>query len=207
MKILSFNVRVWTRDTKSEDGGRYWKNRMKKMRDMINDLHPDIICFQELMFPANCYVPKDYKRVNISINHPIYVHKSIPTKNHKFKIHLDAVTVYNTVRIIDVHSHWNQDIIKKNCEQIKEDFRHSGNNFCIVCGDFNNTPDTIYLDGFKRIPFEEEKDTFINWNRPEESHGIIDHFYVFGFDGTAKVITEYGKISDHYPILFDAKIF
>ena len=204
---MSFNARIWTRDTSPEDGGRYWKNRMKKMKWMINYLSPDVICFQELMFPANLYVPKDYKRFNISFHHPIYVHKSIPIKNHVFKIHLDAVTIYDTVRIINVHSHWNQNILEKNCKQIREDFIHSGNSFAIICGDFNNTEDCIKLDWADRVPFENEQDTFINWNRPEESHGIIDHFYVFGFDSEAEIVTEYGKISDHYPILLNAKMF
>ena len=205
MKILSFNARVWTRDTKSDEGGRYWKNRMRKMRDMINDLQPDVICFQELMFPANLYIPKNYKRINISFQHPIYVPKNIKTKKHKFRIHMDAVTINDIIRIICVHSHWNQKILKRNCEQIEKDFTHSGARFAVACGDFNNSKHAINLDGFKRIPFENETDTFINWNRPQASHGIIDHFFVFGLDGEARIVTEYGVISDHFPILLNTK--
>lgn len=203
MKILSFNVRVWTRDTAPEDGGRYWKNRMKKMKDMIIDLDPDIICFQELMFPATLYVPKGYKRVNVSIQHPIYIKKGMTASNHIFKIHMDAATINGSYRVISVHSHWNQNILKRNEEQIRE--LSKGYDKVIACGDFNNDEQQIGLyPHLERVPMIEEKDTFVNFNRPTESHGIIDHFYVRGLENpSACVLYEYGKVSDHYPILLE----
>lgn len=205
MKILSLNVRVWTRDIKH--GPNNWITRMKNIRWLINYLRPDILCFQELSFPANLFIPNDYKRINISFSHPIYVHKRVRVSNHKFKVFFDAVTIYDTVRIINVHSRWESEIIEKTCKQITKDFQDSGKHFAIICGDFNNPKECIKLDWANRVPFNEEVDTFINWNRPEESHGVIDHFYTVGFDGEAEVITDYGIVSDHFPILLTTEMY
>ena len=203
MKVLSFNARIWTRDTdcKSEN---YWKSRMKKMEQMITELNPDVLCFQEFMFPATLYVPSNYKKVNpLSIHHHIYVKKGVKTADNKFLIHMDAATIkMGGLRVINVHSHWNQDIIKKNCEQIEE----LANKYTQVvsCGDFNNFEDAINLPTLTHVPLENEQDTFINFTRPTESHGIIDHFYVNGIKGPkARVVTEYGTLSDHFPILLE----
>lgn len=206
MKILSLNVRIWTRDIK-DDFVENWKERMKRIKWVINYINPDVICFQELIFPANLYIPKQYKRVNISFHHPIYVKKDIPIKNHKFRIHFDAVTIYDIIRIYNVHSHWNKKIIDKNIKQIEQDIRESEKIFCVACGDFNNSKENINFKLLERVPFENEVDTFVNWNRPEESHGIIDHFYVRNFGGTAEVLNNYDTLSDHYPILLNAKLF
>lgn len=206
MKLVSFNVRVWTRDTKKNKKG-YWRDRMKDIKWLINYINPDILCFQELSFPANLYIPKEYKRVNISFSHPIYVKKGIPTKNHKFRIHFDAVTIYDLIRIINVHSHWNRKILDRNIKQIEDDIKQSGKIFCVACGDFNNTRQDINFELLERVPFEHERDTFINWSRPEESHGIIDHFYTRNFECHAEILDEYRVMSDHFPILLDTKLF
>ena len=60
--ILSFNVREWSRDTDKEKE-TFWKNRMEAMKKMIEEVSPDVICFQELMPPATRYVPDGYKSV------------------------------------------------------------------------------------------------------------------------------------------------
>lgn len=201
MKILTFNARIWTRDTTKREEERYWKNRMKKMREMIEKYNPDIICFQEMMFPATCYIPKEYKRVGLTTQHPIYVKKGLKTSNHSFRIHLDTVTVNDKVRIINVHSHWNKKINAETNQLIeKEATKHKR---IVACGDFNNYESDISLPSYKHVQLEPEgQDTFINFDRPEESHGIIDHFYIKGLKArSAKIITEYGRISDHYPVL------
>ena len=203
MKVLSLNVRVWTRDIKC--GPNNWITRMKKIKWLINYLNPDVLCFQELSFPANLFIPKEYKRVNISFSHPIYVKKEIPIKKHKFRIFFDSVIIYNTIKIVNVHSHWKYKIHYKVIEQINKETNNS--TFTVVCGDFNNEKGSNMLYWVKRVPFEKEVDTFINWNRPDESHGIIDHFYTNGFNGTAEVITDYGIMSDHYPILLTASMY
>jgi len=51
MKILSHNVRVWTRD-RDKNSDWYWKLRMERISDVISQIDPDILCFQELSFPA-----------------------------------------------------------------------------------------------------------------------------------------------------------
>ena len=197
IKVISFNVRIWTRDLDSASI-KYWKHRMEKMKQMLIDYNPDVILFQELMFPVNFYIPKGYKRVGLSIQHPIYIKKNLKYKKHKIKIHLDSslININNKwIKFINVHSHWNRNILIKNCNQIEKQFFYN----MIIGGDFNNS----YVDIPLRLSHVElNENTFINFNRPTESYGIIDHFYYHGDLKLIKseVVKQYGRISDHYPI-------
>ena len=53
-----------------------------------------------------------------------------------------------------------------------------------------------------------EEDTFINFTRPQQSHGAIDHFFLNGSltPVSYRMVTDtYGcaKLSDHYPIVLE----
>jgi endonuclease/exonuclease/phosphatase family metal-dependent hydrolase len=195
---MSFNVRVWTRD-RDKKSPYYWKTRMEKMKQMITIVNPDIICFQELSFPANLYVPKEYKRVGLSISHPIYIRKNMSFTKHTFNIHMDSAIVRGYL-IINVHSHWNKKILKRNCKQIEKFAKHRIE--VIVCGDFNNKELDINLPSFTHVSFDHNIDTFVNFKRPLESHGVIDHFYSKNVPlSSVKVLYGYGEISDHRPII------
>ena len=211
MKVLSFNIREIYRDLGKTETN--WKSRMCAMKKMIKDINPDIICFQEMTFPANLYIPVGYKRVGFSINHHIYIWKSFTYKEHKFKIHEESAKITTdknqTFYIINVHSHWDPKILKKTVEYINT-FKQP----YIACGDFNNFIYDISAAGLSEtlnLRFEAglpAEDTFINFDRPEESHGEIDHFYSnFVSEFKYSIIKDlYGspcRISDHYPILLE----
>lgn len=117
LRILSFNVRTWTRD-RDADSDVYWRTRMAAMEQMILDVDPDIICFQEMLFPATRYVPRGYRRVSgVNISHPIFVRKGLKYKSHSLAVRWEACTVEG-IRIINVHSSWDREIMLRTVEQV-----------------------------------------------------------------------------------------
>ena len=64
------------------------------MERMIEDVNPDVICFQEMLFPATRYVPDGYKRVSgLNVSHPIFVRKGLKVNAHSLSIYWEACTV------------------------------------------------------------------------------------------------------------------
>ena len=204
LSILSFNIREWTRD-RDKSSDTYWKKRMEAMERMINDIDPDIICLQEVLPPAGRYIPDNYKRVGLSVSHPIYVKKTLKASKHRFSIFWEACTV-NGIRIINVHSRWEKNIVERTVSQVNGQLTGVD----VACGDWNTFLNNINDAGLnmqsaRTILDIPEEDTFTNFSRPEQSHGAIDHFFVNGVTPLSyNMITEgYGvpRISDHYPIL------
>ena len=206
MRILSFNVREWTRDT-DEKAPTYWKTRMEAMERMIKDVNPDIICLQEVLPPVGRYVPDGYKGVGVSVSHPIYVKKSLKYSGHRFSIFWEACTVEG-IRIINVHSRWESKIVTRTVGQVNGQLTGKD----VACGDWNTFLKNIKDAGLKMESVRvllglPEEDTFTNFTRPEQSHGAIDHFFVKGVTPLSyRMITDgYGckKMSDHYPIVLE----
>ena len=205
--ILSFNVRTWTRDT---DRGSevFWRTRMEAMERMIEDVNPDVICFQEMLFPATRYVPDGYKRVSgLNVSHPIFVRKGLKAKEHALSIYWEACTVEG-IRIINVHSRWEKDVMTRVVGQVNAQL--TGRD--LACGDWNVSLKPLKDAGLKMVSAREilnipEEDTFANFKRPTQSHGAIDHFFVNGVEPVSyRMITDnYGcsKMSDHNPILLE----
>lgn len=213
MRILSFNVRQWTRDIDCKSP-YYWKTRMTAMKKMIEDKNPDIICFQEMMVPAECYIPDSYKRVNVSVSHPIYIRKAYKAVNHKFMVHQECATIKTaerTVQVINVHSHWDKDILKKNLRSIEKMMDLSEKN--VICGDFNNSLMDIKAYGgikYARSAREmmgigEDEYTFENFTNDQKF--VIDHFFIRNIKPLNYELIKDGygaeRISDHYPILLE----
>lgn len=209
LTVLSFNVRQWTRDM---DAGKptFWRTRMAAMERMIEDVAPDVICFQEFMAPVGMYVPDGYRRVGVTVSHPIYVRKGLETSRHAVSIFWDACVVEG-VQIINVHSRWDASARERTVAQVNG--RLTGCD--IACGDWNNFLYQIEACGLKMksarvllgIP---EDDTFTNFTRPKESHGAIDHFFVNGVTPVSyRMITDgYGcrRMSDHYPVVLVCRV-
>ena len=207
--ILSFNVRTWTRDT---DRGSevFWRTRMEAMERMIEDVNPDVICFQEMLFPATRYVPDGYKRVSgLNVSHPIFVRKGLKVSEHSLSIYWEACTVEG-IRIINVHSRWDKDVMTRVVGQVNAQL--TGRD--LACGDWNVSLKPLKDAGLKMVSAREilnipEEDTFANFKRPTQSHGAIDHFFVNGVEPVSyRMIKDgYGcsKMSDHYPILLELK--
>ena len=187
MRILSFNIREWTRD-RDEEGEYYWRRRMEAMTRMIEDVDPDVICLQEVLPPAARYVPEGYKRVGVGVSHPIFIRDTMVASRHSFAIFWEACTV-----------------------------RQVGGQLTgrdVACGDWNTGLRSIEAAGLKMqsarvLLGEAETDTFANFTKAQ-SHGAIDHFFVNGVTPVAyRMVTEgYGvsRISDHWPIVLDIEI-
>ena len=207
--ILSFNVREWSRDTDKEKE-TFWKNRMEAMKKMIEEVSPDVICFQELMPPATRYVPDGYKSVGLSVSHPVYIRKNLRASRHRFSIFWESCLVEG-VSITNIHSRWEREIVERVVRHVNSHLTGKD----VACGDWNTFLATLNDAGLKmdsaRVLLDvPETDTFANFSRPEQSHGAIDHFFVNGVTPLSyRMITNgYGvaKISDHYPIVLTIKL-
>lgn len=208
LRILSFNIREWTRDL-DKNGEYYWKDRMEAMTKMIEEVDPDVICLQEVLPPAGRYVPEGYRRVGVGVSHPIYVRKSLKAGRHFFAVFYEACTVEG-VRIVNVHSRWEQNIVKRTVRQVNRQL--TGRD--VACGDWNTglasiTSAGLEMQSARALLSVPETDTFANFTKME-SHGAIDHFFVNGVTPVAyMMVTEgYGvsRISDHWPIVLDLEI-
>ena len=209
LRVLSFNVRTWTRDRDS-DSDVFWRTRMAAMERMIEDLDPDVLCFQEMLFPATLYVPAGYRRVGaLNISHPIFVRKGLKVQGSELSVRWQACTVEG-IRVINVHSSWDGEITARTVEQVNAQL--AGRELALACGDWNVRLAALQKAGLQMESAREllgipEDDTFANFKRPLESHGPIDHFFVSGMTPLSyRMITDgYGcsKMSDHYPIVLD----
>ena len=208
LRILSFNVREWTRD-RDESGEYYWRRRMEAMTRMIEDVDPDVICLQEVLPPVARYVPDGYSRVGVGVSHPIFVRDTINASKHSFAVFWEACTV-SGIRIVNVHSRWEKDIVERTVKQVNGQL--TGRD--VACGDWNTGLRSIESAGLqmqsaRTMLGEPETDTFANFTKAE-SHGAIDHFFVNGVTPVSyRMITDgYGvsRISDHWPILLTIEI-
>jgi len=215
MKIMTFNVGIWTRNIRRSDPN-WWKPRYKAMRDFIANERPDIICLQEALFPTDIYLkPKGYKFAGFSITHPIFVRKSAKVTYHRFGIHHE-IAVVDGMTVINIHSHWDEGILLQDIEFVNK----WSNGKTIACGDFNNSFFAIRSGGIADHLYSArcrmglpERDTFVNFNNPD-SHGEIDHlfFNYHFFDVKQYRCPQYGykgedgeehRMSDHYPVIVE----
>lgn len=204
MKIMSFNVREWTRD-KDKSSPYYWETRLDSICRCIREENPDILCLQEC-WPRFVKAIKKigYKSVGFSFHHLILIKKRRSACNHHYRIFYDWCEVGDT-RIINVHSRWEDKIIN---HVIKKVSKLAAGRKAIACGDFNTTYVRLCELGFGMIHARSElwldrEDTFENFKH-KDCHGEIDHFFVNCIKPKSfKVIKEnYGceRMSDHYPI-------
>ncbi len=212
MKILSFNIRVWWRDTEKTDTLHYWRFRMEAISDFIRVHNPDIICFQELWPIANRFLPENYRRIGFSLGHSIYVRDDAPVKvlRHRWRLHYDFVELlindHFVMSLASVHSHWNPKIIQRNCRNILADVARMRSYPVVLVGDWNNTPDVVtpYFEGRKITPKGERHPySFENWKTG--ARALLDVFYTRGliapeieyFDSIHKGFV----MSDHEPVI------
>ena len=204
MRLLSFNVRVWTRDT-DKSSPDYWKTRMTAMKKMIEDINPDIICFQEMSYPTQTYVPSNYKRCGLlTASHHIYCRKGIHVGKTGYNVHWNYADI-DGVRVICVHGIWTEKMLS-----VSQNIQDAVKGKTIMAGDFNINISECHGYGFPSSVREtlglDAEDTFINWKRPETEHKEIDHVFVYGGlvpSGYEIIKDGYGadRISDHYPVL------
>ena len=202
MKVLTFNVRNWTRDCNNKKP-TFWKNRADDMSRLILNLNPDIIFFQELMWPMSNYVPILYEKITQMTSHSIWV------KKDQFKVmdrewHLryafaqvkdkETKQLYN---LFSVHTHWDPDIFDATLSNIKDRIDYGVIN--IAGGDWNNEYSEI-KDKFILNPIVPTSVTFKNWETGKTA--ILDYFGTVPklTNAVIQVINK-PNLSDHYPVL------
>lgn len=197
MKIMTLNVGIWTRNWRRSDT-HYWLTRARAMKNMIKEQKPDVICFQELWFPHNLWIPKGYRKIlGTGLEHPIYCRKGLKATHSSFHFFWSEATVEGT-DIFCVHSRWEAKYNQKVCRQLRDMYRYSSRP-AVLSGDFNNSwatlspllPELATARG--SLP---QKDTFRNFTRPE-SHGELDHILT-----TAGSVEHFALINEDNPFAF-----
>lgn len=202
---MSHNVRVWTRD-RDPHSVWYWKRRMSLIRAVIESESPDILCLQELSFPATLRIPKGYRRVCATASHPIYVREGYKTRNHRFHLRWDSCEVNlggaEWMLVINVHLHWDEDIFARNMRKIGRLIAEACEKDMdvVACGDWNMPADTLarYLDDGGMFIYRNDDYTFKNKDTGVE--GTIDHFAANIWTGQLATIKNPVPLSDHRPI-------
>ena len=208
-KIISLNIRTLYRDTKRQSE-HWWVARYRAIHDYIKEQNPDVICLQEVWWPAK-YVLKlgklGYKKTGWGFSHPIYVRKGA-------KVSKRAVSIFSTMAIVDgvqyfsVHCRWEEELFQKAMWWIwnrREYVEYIRNNPTIAAGDFNTSnykkvENTIELYDTRASLKLPSVDTFHNYTKPE-SHGEIDHFFKCGPMRLLSYEVGPSDLSDHRPIV------
>lgn len=210
MKLLSLNARVWTRDL-SKSSPYHWKKRMAAMRAMIDHIDPDIICLQEMSFPANLYIPVQYRKCGfLTASHHIYCKRGMKVGKTGYRIHWNHAVI-NGLTVINVHGTWRPKM-ESICRDILE---FAIDKDAAIAGDFNIGAYKCWDYGLTvpvRMTLDMDmQDTFVNFSRPKESHGEIDHVFLYGPRPEAYMVIKHGygaeRISDHYPVVVELNNF
>lgn len=208
MKIYCHNVRVWTRD-RDKTSDWYWRKRMKRIRELIKEENPDVLCLQELSFPANLYIPREYRRVGFSASHHIYVkRRAFKVRRARFhfrwnKAEIKPVGGREWLNLICVHLHWNAAILERNMAQIDALAKKCEERGIptIACGDFNNGRDKIAVLTDLHVMLDPMP---THHNPATGAVGWIDHFAVTPvyslLTANLSVIRSNTALSDHNPL-------
>lgn len=203
MKILSFNVRNWTRDT-NKKSTRFWRDRARVIATEISLANPDIILFQEMMYPMTEYIPAAYKKATgCSISHHIYCRKAYKVLNHEWHMRwcraMIRTDMGEEINVFSVHTRWEEKIYQKTCTEITSHLEGGMHN--IAGGDWNNPPAVIKQLVKPMVIANTGHITFMNWD--DGSEGELDFFACWPQDGkveTASIPNPY-PVSDHLPVV------
>lgn len=172
---------------------------MKKIKSFIQSENPDILCLQELSFPASLYIPNGYKRIGISISHHIYVKKNISDHSLGWHIFYNSACIDDII-VTNVHGTW-----KKYMNNVFNNLRHYRVNGSIIVGDFNKEESEVEENLGITVRDQlgiELKDTFSHYSK-EQSY-TPDHALMFGIKPKAyNVINDNYEMSDHLPIIIE----
>ena len=200
MKVISFNVRQWSRDIKKSELG-YWKKRARAIRDWLTIANPDLIFFQELTYPMTCCVPAGYKKATgCSVSHHIYCKEGYKVLNHEWHMRWCRAlieTPQGTVNAFSIHTHWDEKIYRKTCTEITS--KLEGGALNIAGGDWNNEPDAIRPLVQPMMLLRTGQNTFKNWETGKEAE--IDFFAIWPYKASkCAAFPDFGYFSDHKPI-------
>lgn len=202
MKILSFNVRVWTRNTSKKKAG-YWKDRARLIAEEIVRINPDIILFQEMIYPMTNYIPAAYKKATgCSVSHHIYCRKAFQVLSHEWHMRWCRAVIRTDmgeeINAFSVHTHWDEDIYRKTCTEITSHLEGGMHN--IAGGDWNNIPEVIQpLVKKPMVLARTGHITFQDWESGKEAE--LDFFACWPQDGKAEIASDISRLSDHRPVM------
>ena len=198
MKIISLNCRVWTRDAKRASD-RFWVKRMERVRSFILEQDPDVLCLQELSFPANLWIPRKYRRVGLSASHHIYVRKGVKARPLWFAVHHNAAVV-DGVRVINVHGTWRKCMDRVWARLRKEAEKRP----CVIVGDFNHPAACVEINLAAQTMPKTSGVTFRNYSTGAQ--GDIDHCVTTGLPLVSCEVFDDGfMMSDHLPLVINIK--
>lgn len=209
MKIISLNIRKWSRDLNPFDWNHWWVVRTWRQRKFFKKEKPDVICLQERWWPIGklflgLWGYECYGGWRCPI--PVYVKKRIGAfslnkellpNGHGFnEVSTEKIDIMNVHLPFDASSNYLRDVI----------FPLASNE--IACGDFNmglfllknSVKNTIYsLRELQQLPPD---DTFQNYTH-QGQHGEIDHFITCTVIPASYELGSNGgyKLSDHKPII------
>lgn len=211
IKILSLNVRTLYRDLK-RSSTHYWVNRYRKIHNYIKSESPDVICLQEVWWPAK-YVLKlgelGYKKTGWGFSHPIYVKKNMKVSKCRTSIFSTTAIVDGWIQVFSVHCRWEDNLFKRAMNKIMDwrmKFAFEPAISGIAAGDFNRSDtssicNAVCLSSLRELMGKPSADTFANYKRPEESHGEIDHFCISAGVDASDYRVGPDDMSDHRPII------
>lgn len=206
---MSLNIRVWTRDIERKSE-HWWIKRYRAIRKYVQEENPDVICLQEVWFPASFVLrlrSLGYKKTGAGLSHPIYVRKGAKVTKRRTSTYV-TMAIVDGIQYFSVHAHWEEKRFLKAMNWIwnmREYVEYMWNNPTIAAGDFNTSDyekveNNIGLYDTRVTLKLPSVDTFQNYTKPE-SHGEIDHFFKCG---PMRIFTyEVGPadLSDHRPIV------
>ena len=212
MKVISLNIRTLYRDTKRQSE-HWWVARYRAIHEYIKEQAPDIICLQEVWWPAK-YVLRlgalGYKKTGWGFSHPIFVRKNQKMSKRRVSL-FSTMAIVGDIQVFSVHCRWEEKLFQRAMKWICKQSVYDGKKR-IAAGDFNTSnirkvEDATYLSSVRRMLEMESVDTFANYRRPEESHEEIDHFFTGCIH--VPIIESYSvgpdDLSDHRPIVFSFK--
>lgn len=182
------------------------------MRRMLKEEEPDVICFQEMRWPATFYIPKEYKCTNEERTaHPIYVRKSdtlinTTASSNSFASNFEVIRRYDEGWLFILNAHLSCDDEKRIEQlQILHDVTKAWGKHhrLLICGDFNATPGNVmpYFPHLKLL----SQDICTYESFETGAGACIDHF-IGNIEGRYVYIDEdsWGNgMSDHYPIMIE----
>lgn len=205
MKILTYNIRSWYRDTNPKKE-TYWKTRALAIRHLIYEEEPDIILLQEALCPmTSAVIPQGYvKASGCSISHHIFIRKGLAEVEHReWHLHwCNALLRFpdaTRLNVCSVHSHWNPKVMSSVEDDLYLKYREG---YPIICGgDWNNTPRDVLINLFPMSLEGTGEITFRNWETGKTAE--LDYFAYSGLN--PDLPRRYGDftMSDHLPVVIN----
>lgn len=177
MKVITYNIRSWYRDTKA--GPRNWKRRAADIKALLTKEQPDVILLQEALPPmtAKC-IPDGYvKASGCSISHHIFIRKGFAeVEGKEWHIHwtrarlrLPDATRWD---VVSVHGHWDEGKTARLADDLNA--LHGLGADVLIAGDWNNIPADMRPHLFPTYLLYSAGTTFKNWETGKRA--VLDYF-------------------------------